>query len=326
MKNVLFISTTFNSYYKSIICEFEKKGYAVDWFSDRPSNSIFTRALIRVNKNILKNKIKKYEQEILQRCISKTYDIVFVILGQSFSEDFWEKLRLIQSNAKFIYYTWDSVANFPCIEKNIKYFDYAYCFDKRDSKKFSCSFLPLFYIDDFKNIDCDIKYDFSYIGTIKPQRYQKINDLIKKLESNGYNGFKYFYLHSKVVLFYYKLKYRSEFKRLKSKQVKFKYLPKSECAQVESQSKFILDMPQKNQEGLTIRTFEALALKRKLITTNHDIINYDFYDRSNIYVVKDNYIDFNDVFFTSDYKELSSEIYEKYSISSWLDKILEGAK
>ena len=64
------------------------------------------------------------------------------------------------------------------------------------------------------------------------------------------------------------------------------------------------------------------AAKKKLITTNEDVVNYDFYRPENIYVYKGK-IDLGDIFFEEDYKEVDQEIYEKYSLRSWLKEIVE---
>ena len=73
--------------------------------------------------------------------------------------------------------------------------------------------------------------------------------------------------------------------------------------------------------GLTIRVLEALGAKKKLITTNKDIVNYDFYHPENIYVY-DGKVDLENIFFTSEYFEIDYEIYKKYSLESWLKEIL----
>ncbi|MFI8377987.1 hypothetical protein [Leeuwenhoekiella sp. NPDC079379] len=44
----------------------------------------------------------------------------------------------------------------------------------------------------------------------------------------------------------------------------------------------LLDVQKGNQEGLTFRIFEALALKKKLIITNKSIVDYYFYDPQNL--------------------------------------------
>ena len=86
-------------------------------------------------------------------------------------------------------------------------------------------------------------------------------------------------------------------------------------------TKCILDAPQKGQNGLTIRTIECLGAKRKLITTNQDIVNYDFYCPENIYVYNGEF-DYNSIFFKTNYKDIDNEIYKKYLLDNWLDIIL----
>lgn len=83
----------------------------------------------------------------------------------------------------------------------------------------------------------------------------------------------------------------------------------------------VLDSPQAGQTGLTIRVLEALGAKKKLITTNPDIVNYDFYRPENIYVYKGK-IDLNNIFFKKPYMEIDNIIYSKYSLKSWLEEIL----
>lgn len=82
-----------------------------------------------------------------------------------------------------------------------------------------------------------------------------------------------------------------------------------------------MDSPQDGQLGLTIRVLEALGAKKKLITTNEDVVNYDFYCKENIYVYK-NKFDYDSVFFKESYKELDKDIYEKYALRSWLAELL----
>lgn len=69
-----------------------------------------------------------------------------------------------------------------------------------------------------------------------------------------------------------------------------------------SDSKCILDSSQDGQIGLAIWIIEYLGAKRKVITTNADVKNYDFYKEKNVY------------------------IYKKYSLKSWLDFIINDIR
>lgn len=323
MQKVLFISTTFNTYYKDIIETFKDNGFLVDWYSDRPSNSITSRALIRLNPRLLKNKIKKYENKIIKEIESEKYDLVFVILGQSLTDCFWKQLREKQKNAKFIYYLWDSSSNFKCICNNYRYFDKTYSFDKNDCIQYGFEFLPLFYTKQFDVVNRNInpKFDYSYIGTVKPGRYKKVNQILLKLDGQNMRGFKYFYLHSKRVLTYYKFKFKNEFWSVKTQDLNYKLLSKEECFELENDSNIIIDVQQPGQLGLTIRTFEAMGMKKKLITTNIDVKNYDFYNENNIYIIENGEIDFSNIFFHSEYKDVD-DVRKKYCISNWIKNII----
>ena len=64
MSNLLFIGPRFYDYHIIIKNAFEKKGYSVDYFDDRPSSSFITKCLLRLNKKLLNHKIKKYFERI----------------------------------------------------------------------------------------------------------------------------------------------------------------------------------------------------------------------------------------------------------------------
>jgi hypothetical protein len=90
-------------------------------------------------------------------------------------------------------------------------------------------------------------------------------------------------------------------------------------------SKCIVDLVHENQRGLSFRIFEAMALKKKIITDNGAITAYDFFDKSNIYVVENNVVDIPKSFFETPYKELDSRIYNQYTIDSWVARIFNLA-
>lgn len=105
----------------------------------------------------------------------------------------------------------------------------------------------------------------------------------------------------------------------------FDPLAGKEIDRVFADSKCVLDSAQAGQIGLTIRVLEALGSKKKLITTNEDVVSYDFYRPENIYIyIYNGKIDLDNIFFKENYKELSKEIYDKYSLRNWLKEIVEG--
>ena len=329
-KKVLFIAPFFFGYYKEIITELENKNFDVTYICDSPSNSNIFKAINRINKNLTKRSSKKYYlNNILPTIKDVKYDYVLVVAGMTFSlpVEMFEYLRENNEHCKFILYQWDGEKNIEFIKKYHKYFDKLYSFDRLDCEKNKkYSFLPLFYIRQYEKIgdikNKEYKYDVSYIGTAHPQKFKMINEMSNELNHVLPRQFIYHYLPSKLKYYYHKVKSK-EYKNAKLKDFKFEKVPVSELTKIFNESKCVFDSPQEGQNGLTIRTIECLGACKKIITTNKDIKNYDFYCEDNI-LVYDDRIDLNSKFFTSEYKPISKDIYSKYALRNWLDYILKN--
>lgn len=96
----------------------------------------------------------------------------------------------------------------------------------------------------------------------------------------------------------------------------------SEIADIVNQSKSVLDIQHPNQTGLTMRTIEMIGMNKKLITTNASIVNYDFYNKKNILIIDRDNPQIDVSFFSTPYEKLNPEIYQKYSLSSWILDVL----
>lgn len=92
-------------------------------------------------------------------------------------------------------------------------------------------------------------------------------------------------------------------------------------ANIMHRSKAILDIQHPAQTGLTMRTIETLGIGRKLITTNTDIVNYDFYNEENILVIDRTNPVIPNSFIEHNAKEVSQQIYQKYSLNGWIEEI-----
>ncbi|MGO5373032.1 hypothetical protein [Holdemanella porci] len=325
---LLLIMPKFFDYPEIIVNELNEMGYEVDFFDDRPSTNAWIKAAIRINKNLIGTYIKKYFESVMKTVRNKKYDVVFLISGQSlsFSESMINEIKLCQKDAKFVLYQWDSQTNFPYIKQVQKYFDKCYSFDRRDIEETpSLKFLPLFYSRKYEEIgkrnNTNFKYDFCFVGTAHPKKYKFIKMMSEQLKSVYPNQFIYFFFPSPIVYFYRKIM-NNELRKAKYNEFHYVPLKGKDMNDVYETSRCVLDSAQDGQLGLTIRVLEALGAKKKLITTNEDVINYDFYKPENIYVYEGK-IDLENVFFTHEYKEVSKEVYEKYSLRSWLKEILE---
>ena len=100
-------------------------------------------------------------------------------------------------------------------------------------------------------------------------------------------------------------------------------IPVDNVADKINRSKIIIEIQRKDQVGLSFRVFEALGQKKKFITTNKDIINYDFYHPQNILVIDETTIYIPEDFVNSAYIPISNEILDKYLIKNWTKKLFE---
>ncbi len=327
-ESILLIAPVFFGYYQEIKSKMEELGYQVDYICDAPGNSNLLKAVGRINKNLLGPITKKYyRQEIIPRIEHKKYSYIVVVAGMTFSlsPSMMEDIKRKNPNAKWVMYQWDSEKNLPYCTAIHTFFDKIYSFDDRDCKKNDrYHFMPLFYLDCYGQIRKGQKketvYDCCYVGTAHPKKYIEVKSMTDELKKKLPVQYIYHYMPSKLKYYYQKIM-SAEFRKAKKHEFCFAKLTKEEIVHLYEKSRCILDAPQEDQSGLTIRTIECLGAGKKLITTNKNIKMYDFYREENILVI-DGAVDWNSKFFSDEYVELPETIYEKYSIENWVKELL----
>jgi hypothetical protein len=321
---LLIMVKTFN--YSHVVSKgFYDLGYSVYTFNDRPSTNNFIKGLLRINRKLVHGLTKKHLANIIAYGQKKDPSIVLLINGQSFLKKDIQRLKEAFPQARFLYYTWDSLDNYPEVVKFAPYFEKCYSFDSEDVKRHpNFRLLPLFYAPSYAEVAPlkEPEYDFFYCGTAHPKKYGEIEAMKDQLTKAGYHGFVYEYLASPLVYHYYKLKGGS-YKGKKKGDFNYRSLSAEEMARLFASASWILDSQAAHQSGLTMRTLECLGARRKLITTNPAILSYDFYRPENIYLARHGVIDPHDVFFNSGYVPLPPTIYEKYSLKSWCQQLLQ---
>lgn len=327
MKKVLLITPEFFQYYKYMKKELEAQGHLVTWFRDIPSTSTLTRGLARLNKNLIKPQVSSHLKEIVEVAKKESFDKLILVYGMtfSFSPNMIKELISALPNADTTIYLWDSIKNLPHSSEIIKLFDSVYSFDKNDCTG-NINFLPLFYTEKYGNIaktKVENEYFCAYVGTAHPKKLKCINEMSSELKERYPEQFIYHYIPSKLKYYYHKLK-NPEYKHVRLSDLTTEKVSPNKIAEILSRSFCVLDAPQGGQTGLTMRTLETLGSKKKLITTNETIKDYDFYNPTNIYIYTlGEDFDFSNDFFTKPYEELPEEIYEKYSLKSWISTLLK---
>ena len=183
-------------------------------------------------------------------------------------------------------------------------------------------FRPLFYISDYEKI-ADKKrfeYDICFIGTAHSDRYMLLKNLEKQAQNYGLKVYYYFYFPSKLFFWFRKI-FDKSFKYAKYEDFSFKSLSKQEVIKIIEKSKAIIDIQHPKQTGLTMRTLEILGAKRKLITTNSNIAEYDFYNKDNIEIIERENPELKKAILSKEYIENEKSIYEKYSLINWIKEV-----
>ncbi len=323
-KNILFFSPEFFGYAKAITAELLRLGSNVDAYDTRPDNSTLTKVGLRIAPFLLANRTNTYHKEILGRC-QKQYDYVFVIRGEGMNSSILKSYRTAFPDAKFVYYTYDALSENHLTLEFEPYFDRLASFDPLDCATHSfLEYQPLFYIPKYASVPntpfATRAYDVSSIGTFRLDRYETIKRIDGILEPNLKRY--YFHYHPSQVIFNTFKLFSRAYREVNPAELHFQSLAANAVADVLTESKVVIDVQKLHQRGLTMRTIEMLGANRKLITTNSQVKTHDFYNPNNICVVNPLEPVIPGNFFSIPYQAPAFETRKKYSLASWLERLL----
>lgn len=324
MKRVLLIAPKFYSYRTIIKDAMKNMGYMVKEYDERPSNSSLFKATTRLGINLWNSiLIDKHYATITEEIKNNNYDVVLFINVECLKVKHLEEITKYKGKTQLKLYMWDSSLNKPGYKELISHFDEVFTFDNQDAIKYKISHLPLFYAEK-KQAAANNGQGVCFIGSGHSNRLEIINKVKKYCESVNVSFEPYIYFPSIWLLIIKNIKLM-----VKSKGVNYVYrycttkpLDYKKVNDIMASSSIILDISHLKQAGLTMRTFEALGQNKKLITTNENIMEYDFYDPKMILLLS-NIKDGDKI----KKLELSICVYNeqcrnKYDISNWIEKIL----
>ena len=320
-KKILLFCPSFYNYHNLINNELIFLGASVNLHDERPSNSVIFKLFLRLG---LMTFINKIIDDYYESIIENTDDItdVFFINSEAVSIKILKKIKAKYKDAKFTLYMWDSISNKKGIPKILPFFDKAYSFDPEDCNYIDgLIFEPLFYDKSFDKIrDGKPKYDTCFVGSIHSDRLS----IIKKIINNENISMRYFLFSPSKIFSYLKIITQSNVNFKDVNIISHNKISLDKVSDMFGASKAIIDIQHPNQKGLTMRTFEVLGANKKLITTNEDIKNYDFYNIDNIFILK------RDEYFSTEIEdfiknEFNVEINDKIKnqrIDNWLKRVL----
>lgn len=273
------------------------------------------KKLVHGDKTFKKKKRKQLDYakqlENLNNANIAHFDFALFIRPDLFSLELIELIK--KQTDKVVAYQWDGLDVYPEVYTRIKLFERFFVFDETDIIK-SDQLLPLtnFYFDNI--ISTKIDLDVYFVGYYKEDRIENLLLLSRKFKELG--------LKTSINLCVGSSK---EIKKLNKEPVNLisKQLPFEENIFNISRSKIVLDVANTVHTGLSMRPFEAVGYKKKLITNNALIKKYDFYNPNNIFVIENGNIDGIERFIALPYEELPEEIMRKYSFSNWIKYVLD---
>ncbi|PXY44055.1 hypothetical protein [Flavobacterium hydrophilum] len=218
--------------------------------------------------------------------------------------DAFEYIKKKNPKIRLIFWYWD-----PVYRNKVQPNDISdtlcekWSFDINDCKNYNMIYNTTFYFDKILLPEINLKYDAVFVGQDKG-RGTIINDL--KLNLVNLNLKLFFHIVEDI---------DSLTNPRRNRPILY-----SDYLNILSTSSAIIDIIQSGQNGISLRPMESIFLKKKLITNDKNIINADFYDSNNIFILDVDDIDIIHNFLKSPYNDVPVEIISNYNFDNWLNR------
>ena len=199
---------------------------------------------------------------------------------------FLEEMRRINPSCTLIYWFTDIVS--AVVSSGVKdvleicrdYYDDVITYEKEDATKYGFHYVETPYSKkDFANKVVYQKTDFFYVGRSKldvdPSRYEKIIDLYSLLKDNGYKP-------------YFSIFGVPKNKQVYSEEIHYnRYVKYGEVLKMIQNTNCLIEVSQAGEKGTTLRMFESLVYRKKLIFTNPDLKTHPYYNDTLMFCIED---------------------------------------
>lgn len=276
--------------------------------------NFFRKTFLKDNRYKKKLAAIKAERELLQRAekITEIFDFTLVIRPDAFPVSVIKELK--SKSRKFIAYQWDGIEKFPEVKNYFKFFDSFFCFENVPGVP-NIKKTTNFYFDSdgFQETDSIVQNPgpvFYFVGLDWDNRREKIDKFVE------FARLEWFKLNI----------YLQEFDPNPRKNPTIKYINEritfAENIENVRKSDVLLDFIDPRHNGLSIRFFEGMYYRKKIITDNPEVRNYDFYHPDNIFILyKDNFSGISE-FVRKPYFNLPENVVRNYSFSEWIKRII----
>lgn len=316
---VALISLDYYGYDKYIISAMKKLGIEaihIDIYANRYLYpNLFDRLKNLINKSFFNKNIKRcHLDKLIRERLSnyEKFDKIIIIHAEWLSPETLTFCKL-KSN-QMIAYHYDGVERMPAISNTFEFFDKIYSYDKKDVEKYKLKFIPNYIYEQYDEKKLNEERKAFNICSLD-KRTPVLEKIAKVLESKNY-PYEFIVVNRRQINLYTpKIKTKINYLN--------KMVSREQSLEKIKTSNLMIDIQRLEQTGLTFRVFESLGYHKKLITTNKDIVNYDFYNPNNILLIDPDNIIIPDEFLNTEYQKLPNYILDKYHVNTWVKNILE---
>lgn len=296
MKTVLLIGPKYMDLYKDIIIGFQQIGYTVDFALERsrmndPLN--VRREKFRPYFHSEKKKKRYWDTLLAQKRYSKKYDMLFVLDGQGLNPTIFEILKTRNPQILCVNYLFDTIKGVYRFDRYFSYFDRVFTFDREESEQYGIDWLPIYWVP---GEDVEIEYDMFGFGAFSPDRFKVFSELANFSDRNKLHSYiklnaiinrEWFYQMRRLIRKPLGLRLEITLEQYHSPLITQELLSPDVFRKYIQQSRIVIDTHPSHQDGLTARFMWSLGLRKKIVTTNEHVCDYEFYNPSQIFVMKD---------------------------------------
>ena len=300
----------------------QKRGAHVDEYDERPSQNALMKIVIRLFKKTVPQIFNNYIKNVIKQNENKDYDYILICRGEAFTTYSIRTLRNAYPKAKVILYLWDVMHN--CKMKDVlDSCDKCMSFDPVDASENNIGFRPTFFVDDYLPVKetNNFMYDVEFICTLYHPRHKMIKELRRQFEQQNIRFFTYLYVPG-IIRYIQESLFHFPFYSFK--EISLTPISITDTIDILNKTKCILDVNPPYQTSLSTRAHEAMAARRKYITTNKHIKDYEYYNPNNVLVVDINNPIIPKEFLETPFEPVSEQIMHKYSVRGLVDDLFEN--
>ncbi len=292
-KNILLIAPSYHGYQDFLKSTLEELGASVVLVENKAFKYDPLNKGTQWFEALFCKKSKYIRKQLIPVC-NRKFDACLFINLFSFHPSIIASLKNANPSIKCILYIWDNIRGYTW-QPFFKYFDDVFTFDPVEAEAFTIKYLPNFYPDIKTDDTGEIKFDLHFVGSLQAHRLTILERILTIYRDRKKNMF--FYLHVPAVynkfrnnsVIYtfarlfprkfngYKRQYQIQKGDLQHELIHRNPMKLNLTIKSMAQSHCVIDLPYPSQTGSTHRVVQALALGKKVLTTNRSAIQESFY-------------------------------------------------